>query len=48
VGGGLALFTFEISIVLFLTTLYLYINIFPIETTIRNALKVGKPDKKPQ
>ncbi len=36
------------SIVLSLITLYLYINAsFPIETTIRNASKVGKPGRKP-
>jgi hypothetical protein len=44
-GWGLSI---DISIVISLTTLYLYINIFPIQTTIRNALKGGKPDKKPQ
>jgi hypothetical protein len=38
-------FTFEISIVLSLITLYFYIKIFSIETTIRNALKEGKPDR---
>jgi hypothetical protein len=40
--------TFENSIGLSLITLHFYKKtFFPIETTIRNALKGGKPDRKP-
>jgi hypothetical protein len=40
--------TFERSIVISLTTFYLYKNTyFPIETIITNASKVRKPNRKP-
>jgi hypothetical protein len=43
-----SLFIFETSIVLSLITLYLYINLFPIETKIlKKASKGGKPDRNP-
>jgi hypothetical protein len=42
IGWGLG---FVYNIVLSLITLYFYIRIFSIETTIRNALKGGKLDR---
>ncbi len=45
----IALFTFESRIVFYFITLYLYVNmyIFSPYTTVRNASKGGKPNRKP-
>ncbi len=54
VGGSLALFTsslcLPLKVALFfvlLVFIYTKVHIFPIETIIRNALKGGKPNRKP-